>query len=293
MLVSAIITTHKREPYIVERALKSVINQTYRNIEIIVIDDSPVDYEYRSAVKDIVESFRQHNIKYVSHGDCLGACAARNTGLSIAKGEYIGFLDDDDEWLPNKISEQVNAFTSPKVGLVYCGNNVVYESTGLIKEHKIPCIDKNVYENLMYENFIGSTSFPLIKTAYLKAIGGFDVYMQSAQDYDVWLRISQICEVKYVDQPLVLYHFHEGDQITKNPQKKIAGLERIILKNIDYLKTNRYAYWKNYMGLIPWYLNIGNRKEAFSIWKKTWVKAPLKIYRNLKILYSIMHTRKA
>ena len=236
MLVTAVITTHKRPPEIVERALKSILAQTYKNIEVFVVDDSPEEYELRSAVKNMVESYADSNVTYLAHDKCMGACAARNTGLAAAKGEFVGYLDDDDEWLPDKIEEQLAAFDSEEVALVYCGSKTIYESTGEITERKCSCIKENIYENLMYKNFIGSTSFPLLRTSALRKIGGFDLEMQSAQDYDVWIRISKEFSVNYVSKPLVLYHFHEDDQITKNPTKKIMGMERIIFKNADFLK---------------------------------------------------------
>ena len=169
----------------------------------------------------------------------MGACAARNSGLARAQGEFIGFLDDDDEWLPNKIEKQLKAFDSKDVALVYCGSLTVFDSTGKQEERKCIFTRENVYEKLMYENFIGSTSFPLLRTEVLRQIGGFDVEMLSAQDYDAWLRIAKDHAVNYVKEPLVLYHWHEGDQITKNPAKKIAGLERILSKNIDYIKKHK------------------------------------------------------
>ena len=106
MLVTAVITTHKRTPELVERALKSILAQTYENIEVFVIDDSPEEYELRSAVKNMIESYAEKNVTYIAHDKCMGACAARNTGLEAAKGEFIGFLDDDDEWLPTKLEKQ-------------------------------------------------------------------------------------------------------------------------------------------------------------------------------------------
>lgn len=291
MLVTAVITTHKRPCALVERAIHSVINQTHKEMEIIVVDDSPSDYEKRSDIKRMVESYRDYNVIYVAHENCKGACAARNTGLTVAKGGYIGFLDDDDEWLPEKTEEQLKGFTSKEVALVYCGNKTIYDNTGKVSEHKTLFINENVYEKLMYENFVGSTSFPLLRTEALREIGGFDVEMQSAQDYDVWLRLAQKYSINFVDKPLVLYHFHEGEQITKNPRKKIAGLERIISKNFDFLEKHRDAYWVNYMGLIPWYVLDNNRKKAFSIWIKTVFKAPFKILDNARFLYAIVKKR--
>ena len=219
MLVTAVITTHKRAPLVVERALKSILFQTHKDIEVFVVDDSPADYELRQDVKTMVESYSDKGVTYIAHEQCKGACAARNTGLAVANGEFIGYLDDDDEWLPNKIEEQLKGFDSDDVALVYCGTRILYESTGTVTERNPSYVRGRVYDDLMRDNFIGSTSFPLIRTLALRAIGGFDIEMQSSQDYDVWLRLSKEFSVSYVSIPLVLYHFHEGEQITKNPQK--------------------------------------------------------------------------
>ena len=288
MLVTAVITTYKRPPELLDRAIKSVLNQTHQNIELFVVDDSPAEYELRSAVKTLVESYTTKNVTYVPHEKTMGACAARNSGLARAQGNFIGFLDDDDEWLPNKIEDQLKAFDSEDVALVYCSYLIVLDSTEKQEEHKGLFTREKVYEKLMYQNFIGSASFPLLRTEVLRQIGGFDVEMLSSQDYDVWLRIAKDHAVNYVKEPLVLYHWHEGEQITKNPAKKIAGIERFISKNIDYIKKHKDVYWVHYMSLIVWYTRAGNRKKAFSIWLKTIFKAPFKVKDNAKYLYTIL-----
>lgn len=288
--VTAVITTHKRAPEIVERALRSILGQTYPNMEIIVVDDSPAEYELRSAVKSMVESYADKNVTYIAHEHCMGACAARNTGMEAANGEFIGYLDDDDEWLPSKIEDQIKAFDSENVALVYCGSLTINDATGEIKERERLYSREKIYETLLCtRNFIGSTSFPLIRTAALEKIGGFDVEMQSAQDYDVWVRLAKEYAVNYVAKPLVRYHFHEGEQISKNPERIIAGIEKIISKNSDFLKRHAHAYWINYMVLVSGYARLGKRKKAFSIWFKTIFKAPFRFVDNAKYLYAIIH----
>ena len=96
-------------------------------------------------------------------------------------------------------------------------------------------VEENICENLLIKNFIGSTSFPLIKTECLRNIGGFDPLMQSAQDIDVWIRLCEKYKINCVDEALITYHFHEGEQITTNPKKKINGAERLNEKNMKYL----------------------------------------------------------
>lgn len=288
MLVSAVITTHKRKPEIVERALKSILNQTYPNIEVFVVDDSPEEYELRSDVKTMVEAYAtDRNVTYIAHEKCMGACAARNTGLAAANGEFIGFLDDDDEWLSEKIEKQLKEFVSPEVALVYCGNNTVYDTSGKIVERLPHPVPEMVYEELLCDNFIGSTSFPLLRASALREIGGFDVEMQSAQDYDVWLRLSKKYEVRCVNLPLVIYHVHSGERISKTSTKRISGLERINEKHMDYLKTHRETYWIRVVKIAPQYARNKQFGKAFATWFKAAFRCPLKVKENLRYLYAI------
>ena len=158
MQVTAVITTYKRSVAMVERALLSVINQTYRPIEVIVVDDSPMDYAERGAVGDMVKKYADAGVIYVETEGNLGACAARNIGLSMAKGEYIAFLDDDDEWLPEKIEKQTALFISDDIALVYCGSYTVYDDSGKSIERKMKRHKGFVHDELMLKNFIARIS---------------------------------------------------------------------------------------------------------------------------------------
>ena len=290
-LVSAIITTCKRDSSIVHRAILSVLNQSYRNIEIIVVDDSPSEYQGRDDVRDMVEAIGQNGtekIQYIRHDKCQGACVARNTGIEHSSGTYIGFLDDDDEWLPEKIESLMDRIQSDNCALVYCNNEIINETSGDIRLKKRTKHEGKVYEELILGNFIGSTSFPLIKKDSLIAVGGFDVQMDSAQDYDVWLRLASKYDICYVDKALNRYHVHEGEQITKNPQKKINGLERLNEKNFEYLNRNRNAFWIRHMKIIPFYLKKGDKEKAVETWKECVLKCPGKIKGNIYYLRMIL-----
>lgn len=291
-LVSAIITTHNREPKILKRAIDSVISQTYSNVEILVIDDSQKDYEYRDEVKMMVakisDEINNHDIYYFAHEDSLGACEARNTGLRECNGKYIGFLDDDDEWLPHKVEVMMNGFVSDETALVYCDNEIVYDTSG--EKKKVVRMKKRgkVYESLIINNYIGSSSFPLIRKSALEEVGGFDKLMLSSQDYDVWLRLSLLYDVNYVEECLARYHIHEGEQITSNPLKKISGSERLIAKNKEYIETHPRVYWSRYMKLVPHYVRAGELEKAKNTWRSCVKKCPLKLKGNFHYLRLIM-----
>ncbi len=290
-MVSAIITKYKREPGMVLRALDSIIAQTYRDVEIIVVDDSPADFQFRKDVQAAVTERQEKNldinIRYIAHDKNMGACVARNTGLEAAEGEYIAYLDDDDEWLPEKIEKQIDVIKKSGVALVYCGKICKNDNSGKSIIGKKEYIKGNVFGRLLYSNFIESTSYPLIRTKCLIEIGGFDPLMQSAQDYDVWLRLAELYEIDYVSEPLVIYHEHDGERITTNPVKKIKGLERINYKFTKYIEADRKLWWARHLGLTRQYAKNGNRIKAILLWWQCVCKCPEKIKDNVIYLFFI------
>lgn len=282
--VTAVITTHKREPKMVERALKSVLAQTYSNMEVIVVDDSPADFAHREAVAEMVRSY---GVTYIPHETCQGACVARNTGLQHATGNFIAFLDDDDEWKPEKTAIQLAAVTDDSIALVYCNHEDVNEDLGTRTVQIHDYHRGQIFDKLILRNFIGSTSFPLLRTSAVREIGGFDPMMASAQDFDLWVRLAEKFAVNYVEEPLVVYHTHSGDQITKNFKKKIAGMERIVEKNAAYIKKNRRARWIRNIRLAPMYAGDGQMGKAFGIWSRWIWTCPWELKENLRYLVRI------
>ena len=284
-MVSAIVTTYKREPSMVLRAVNSILAQTYNDMEIIVVDDSPKDYPYREEVKrtvtDRLEEFPQVKFIYIRHEHNMGACVARNTGLNAASGEYIAYLDDDDEWLPEKIEKQVKKIEQSDAVLVYCGSYCKNESKGTCEIVRKEYISGYAFTALLYRNFIESTSYPLIRKDRLQEIGGFDPLMKSAQDYDVWLRLVEKNKIDYVPEPLVIYHEHVGERITSDPNKKIQGLERINSKYIHYLEKDRKLWWKRNIAIVPYYSYNHEYRKAFFVWAKCVKKRPEKILENI------------
>ena len=266
-MVSAIITTYKRPPEIVERAAKSVLSQSYKDIELIIVDDSPDTYELRNAVCDMALTFGK-NVRYIQHEKNMGACAARNTGLSVARGEYVAFLDDDDEWLPEKIEKQLNVIKQNEdVALVYCGRYTYHALENVEEQEKVSFYRGKVFDKLILNNFIGSTSFPLIRKTVIKELGGFDVNMPAAQDFEMWLRIAKNYEIDYVKEPLVRYYVHDGEQITKNCRSKAEALDRLHKINKEYLETHPKAYATRLLRMATVCSNVDLKKARKLFWQ--------------------------
>lgn len=286
-LVSAIITTHNRSPETVIRAVNSVLSQTYENMELIVVDDSTPEYSHRQDVENIVRG-ASDRILYIKHPTSRGANAARNTGLAYANGYYVAFLDDDDEWSPNKIEEQLKGFTDNTIALVYCGMVIINEKQDKRLECKGYFKKGYVYNELLMKNFIGSTSNPLIKSACIDCVGRFDIDLQSSQDYDLWLRLAKQYAVNYIEKPLLYYHIHNNSRITTDFDKQISGKEHIIEKYYDDIIRDKKAWYMRHRTLVALYMRKRLREKAFSVWIRYAKKCPTEIINHSILLLLIL-----
>jgi len=287
--ISVILTTYKREPKVVCRALDSVLQQTYKNYELIVVDDSPESFLARDSVKkEIIKNSIDIHINYIQHEKNLGACAARNTGLRNATGEYIAFLDDDDVWKPDKLEKQITKMIETNAGLIYCKYIFFYEEQNIYIEVERKFYRGYVFKELMKSNFIASTSFPLIKKECFDKCGFFDENLKSSQDYDMWLRIAKCFTVNYVDESLVIYYVHMNDQISKNIQNKLQGSLSIIKKNESFLEENPVLMGYRLASLAPLYSLNNEQLLGMKTLIKALTLAPFNFQGNFKAILRII-----
>jgi glycosyltransferase involved in cell wall biosynthesis len=225
--VSVVIPTYNREN-LVGRAIKSVFSQTYGDFELIVVDDASKDN-----TREVIKSFDDKRIMYICHKENRGAPATRNTGIRIARGVYIGLLDDDDEWLPTKLEEQITKFgdVSPKVGLIYSGLEVRGADGHTIETIYYPKYRGDVRVRLLLGTTIGSPT-PLIRAECFKKAGLFDESLKSCQDWDMWKRISERYEFDFVPEILSRTYLHEN-QISSNFTSLIPGRTRMVEKHME------------------------------------------------------------
>nr|WP_289037943.1 glycosyltransferase family 2 protein [uncultured Allobacillus sp.] len=247
-LVSVVITTYKRDKKVLKRAIDSVLKQTYTSFELIVVDDNGLNNEYQKGVEEVVNSVKTiKGIKLIKHEMNQGAQKARNTGIKNASGKYIAFLDDDDEWLDRKLELQIDKFRDAdddNLGLVYCWY-YKYKQLGEDRYDKIlqksTIKTQRVNKELLYKNFIGSTSFPLIKKECFDNVGYFDENLEAKQDYDMWIRISKKYKVDYIAEPLCIYYDHFEERITNNIAKKVRAEQTFLEKHLEYIQNDKKA----------------------------------------------------
>jgi len=239
LTISVIIPTYNRA-HLVGRTIQSVLNQTYKNFEIIIVDDGSSDN-----TEQAVKSFGDKRIEYLQFEENSGSSAApRNTAIKIAKGKYIAFLDSDDEWLPEKLERQIELFEKSnnfKLGFVGCDVLILDIQGNRKYEYKTPKY-KNVLRRLLMNNFIWSSSSVMVKKNIFREVGLFDENL-AAVDWDMWIRISKKYDFDFVREPLVKYYIHKGNiSSTIGLQKKEKDIKYIFEKYKKYYKADFKLY---------------------------------------------------
>lgn len=236
-MVSVVIPTYKRSVDVILNTINSVLLQTYKHIEIIIVDDNGNENEEFS--KPVVEKLKMiPSVKYVAHETNKGACAARNTGILESKGEYIAFLDDDDSWEETKIEKQLELFSNSNVGLVYCGIKYYFENTSKT-ECKPARLSLQPCRDLLINNYIGSTSCGMVRKEYAIKVGLFDTKLRSGQDLDFWYRIAQDYELKCVEECLCNYTVYTQGTITSNYKNRLSSNIYLKKKYFDEISADK------------------------------------------------------
>lgn len=279
--VSIIIPTYNRSSFL-RRAITSILNQTFDDFELIIVDDCSID-----DTEQVVADMNDGRIRYMKLESNIGAAAARNIGIKSARGRYISFLDSDDEYVHNKLEIQVRELdkSSADVGVIYCGYSIHYEPD-IIHGVVSPIYKGNLFDILLKRNCIGSPT-PLIKKECFDACGLFDEYLPSCQDWDMWLRISTKYDFDFVNEPLAKAHNH-GNQISTNIESKILSREKLLEKYKLYIvkepKTASYLYQR--LGFL--HLLKHNSKRGRKYYLKSIVANPTDIGAYIILLSSLV-----
>ena len=276
MIVSVIITTHNRFEQC-KRAIKSVMNQTFKPLEIIVIEDNS-----NSGIQNWIKE-NNLEIKYIKNDINIRLAGSRNKAIKEAKGSWIAFLDDDDEWLPSRLEEQVKAYENiesslkENIACVQCGNetfNIAGKSVGSYLPQNCGNLKKSIIK-------IGAktpSSCFLFRKSALEQVNGFSEELISGVDHDIWMKLAvggydNLCVkkllVKIYQEPIVT--------MMTNTDKRIKGIKQYVEKwtptYIEWfgeLKGKKYAkeYFSNVIsGLVAQKImtrDFGEAKKAFN-----------------------------
>ena len=226
--ISIILPTYNRA-HLISRAIESVLRQSYTDFELIIIDDASDDN-----TEEVVRSFQDSRIEYVRLDENKGSPAARNTGIKMARGEYIAFQDSDDEWLPAKLAIQVGIMREAPacVGVVYTGFlRVDRGKEEYIHYRRVARRSGNIHEELLRRNFVTTASI-LARRESLVRTGLFDENLPRLQDWELVIRLSKDYEFIYIDEALVVSHL-SCDSISRDTKAVTTALELILEKHHD------------------------------------------------------------
>ena len=238
LFFSVVIPTYNRRPFL-EKAVDSVLNQTYRNFELIIIDDGSSD-----GTKEFISNHEDSRIRYIYQNNS-GVSHARNRALKLTKGNYIAFLDSDDFWTEEKLEKTADHVkASPDISIFHT-DEVWYRKGKLLsqrKKHKKPT--GHVYEKALPLCCI-SISTATVKKEVFEKIGAFDETFEACEDYDFWLRATSNYEVELIPEELTIKDGGRIDQLSSSvwglDRFRIKALEKILssgtLNNEDYKIT--------------------------------------------------------
>jgi len=219
--VSVIIPTYNRARKVV-RAISSVLKQTYKDVEIIVIDDGSSD-ETENILKEL-----DRQIVTIVHKENLGVSAARNTGIRAAKGEFIAFLDSDDYWLPKKLEVQIDFFKRCKSSLICQVEEMWFRNGRRVnpgKKHEKP---SGFIFGPSLKLCLVSPSSVVLKRSLIDEVGLFDEDFPVCEDYDLWLRIASRHPIYLIEKQLVVKEGGHPDQLSS----RLKGMDRFRIKSI-------------------------------------------------------------
>jgi glycosyltransferase involved in cell wall biosynthesis len=277
--VSVIIPTCDRAEFL-RFAITSVLNQTFQDFVIVIVNDASKDH-----TREVIANFNDARIKVIHNRVSKGAAGARNVAIINTNSEYIAFLDDDDEWLPEKLKTQTYLLDNspPHVGGVCTGCFTIEKASG-----RVLSIDNPEASNLYKGNFI-TTSSVLLRRECFEKCGLFDENMPASSDYDMWIRISKNFSFKVIKNTLVNYYIHEKS-LTFHYEKKARALEILFEKHDDFFRKDYREYSRQYLSLGVLYCYQGELQRGRKAFSKAIRMNPFGIRNYFNFALSLLGT---
>ena len=211
--------------HFIRSSIQSVLDQTYQDFELIIVDDSSTDNS-----ESVVKSFSDNRIKFYNNERNIGLVKNLNRCLCLASGQYVSILHGDDIYLPQALEKRVSSLDSnPSVGLVYSQYKIIDENGAVIGEYRY-CQDDYIakgedeFKTLILKNHIGCPTVMVRKECYDK-LGGYDERYPQPSDWEMWLRIALHYDVAFISEPLVCYRVHQTNLTNKFLEDNTWGME--------------------------------------------------------------------
>ena len=262
-LVSVIVPTYNRSGML-KRAVASVLGQTHQHFEIIIIADGCND-----DTKSVIEQFEDKRIRSIIVHENVGGAQARNIGIDAAKGNYIAFLDDDDEWVSEKVSKQIEAFQKYADTAIVSTNHFVAECERQIAQKRDEVVR---LQDLLFENLCGSFSFCMTKREHINGLR-INPLLRAAQDWDLWVKILSVTGLncRVIQNPLVIYHQGHQDRLSNNQTDVLKAIILFLRNHWDKM-TDEHKYYQLYEYL-KHYRKTTYNDLGYIIRLRTYIKA--------------------
>ena len=245
--VSVAISTWNRA-HLVGRAIRSALAQTFEDFELLVVDDGSTD-----ATPEVLAGVDDGRLRRVRHDRNYGISRTRNTALGLARGEWLAFLDDDNEWMPDYLERQLAfAASRPGAGVAYCRARQRHTPSGAEVERG-ELRQGRVFCDLV-EGWNPFVSSALIRRAVLLEAGGFDERLRASEDHDLWMRLAQRTEFAGASDVLLIRHERHGPQLTYDPEFHARDAAILAGKWRDAITAacGRRAYRRWQLWLVLW-----------------------------------------
>jgi len=290
-IVSVVVTCYNYGQYVSE-CLTSILEQTFRDIEVIVVDDGSTD-DSEEKVRPFLDDRRFKYIKQKNGGQAN----AKNRGIKESRGKYIAFLDADDLWEKDKLEKQLALFRSPAIGVVYSLARLIDEKgeqldVGSRGKYLEPRSGK-VSQWLVLDNFVWFSS-SVVKRSCFEDFGLFDESLKMGIDWDLWLRFSINYEFDYINEPLLAYRIGHSGQMSKNLETRQKCSDFILSRFLaDYpgvvdKRTIKEAYYYTFCNRGS-YFRAYDKKKSYSFFIKAVTKNPFKIDAYKGVLKNIIN----
>ena len=243
-------------------AIQSVIDQTYTNYELIIVDDHSTDETHT-----VVESFADNRIKYIKNDHKKGPGGARNAGINRANGKWVAFLDSDDVWFPEKLETLYNKIQGAdnEVGLIYTG--FVHYDFDKKQEVRYIYPEKKgwVQEELFYKNYIGTLSIVAVRTDALRRIDGIDERLYMGEDADLYIRIAGLYKIDFIREVLTYYRVSNTDKLSLNLENALVSFKLIREKHKNIINRSPHLRHRSACRVFETAVKLGNYAEIYRV----------------------------
>lgn len=279
--VSVILPTYNRA-HLVRRAIKSVLDQTFRDFELIIVNDNSSDN-----TDDVIKKINDTRIKIIQNSINLGPAGSRNIGIRNAQGTFISFIDSDDEWYPEKLRLQLETFarSDTKTGMVYCKSCLVKDgkTKPYLPYRSIKNKEGNILPDILRQSFI-DTPAVLIRSSVFNTVDVFDEELKILEDYELFIRVASSYNIKLTNEILLKSHYTKGGVNDKSLDEHAKALEYIYRKNLNLYSANPSIIPDKQLQIADLYIRSGKVQEGINSLKEIDSPPNKKILAHLLIM---------